>query len=221
MEAGEVAAEIGVRDGVWFLRTGEAVFIEETKFRDAGEAPFRILKRLLSSLLADTSAVDLPVEVFNASVVREWINANSPPDGEARVMEWYAQLSDVCIRCGLSLLWRGKLTTSIPDLAQVCAAVQSCEETVSRLRWPAESLILVTTIADTAEPKSEHISLGLLTGERFLEAVELPPDGQSPAAQEPPKSPADALNVIKSLLDQGLISGDEFAAKRAEILSRI
>jgi len=48
-----------------------------------------------------------------------------------------------------------------------------------------------------------------------------PPAAPAPAAPTPAADPVAALGQLKALLDQGLITQDQFAAKQAEILSRM
>ena len=48
-----------------------------------------------------------------------------------------------------------------------------------------------------------------------------PPVSEEPPSQSTARPPAEALAELKDLLDQGLISEDEFQTKRAEVLNRL
>ena len=77
-------------------------------------------------------------------------------------------------------------------------------------------------VGDTAQ-----MSMGLATGMAAAQAIAgafTQPQQQAPAAQQPAAGPADplqALQTLKQLLDNGLITQEEYDAKKADILGRL
>ncbi|NLX35691.1 MAG: SPFH domain-containing protein [Chloroflexi bacterium] len=77
-------------------------------------------------------------------------------------------------------------------------------------------------VGDTAQ-----MSMGLATGMAAAQAIAgafTQPQQQAPAAAQPAAGPADpvqALQTLKQLLDNGLITQEEYDAKRADILGRL
>lgn len=221
-------------DGLWIIPhfgdEGAYYMVEEDYLRENAQArnggeyyiPGHKLGSLIKRLLPLQYSSPEILDILDLEEIRTWITDNplavyevTYGDGRER---WYKDLRNVVIRCGMILLWRGTIITSVPDIEAVKQHLRSAEAKVEKLEWPSTSLIRIEyTHKKTFEP-AELVLWGQLTGE--IEEV-VSADDEETVSEESATDPAEALRTIKSLLDDGLITHEEFAIKRTEILNRI
>ncbi|RYD77925.1 MAG: hypothetical protein EOP84_14930 [Verrucomicrobiaceae bacterium] len=140
-----------LKDGLWFLNTGDSIYIQEEKFSSAQDAPYIVLGKILKSLMAEAALGQLPPEQFNAEKIREWINANPPPSSTDQMRRWNAVLARQAILLGLNLAWRGGVTTGAATLEEAVERIKKCGTSLGRLSWPKHKVITVTLI--NADPE--------------------------------------------------------------------
>lgn len=210
-----VAEDGSLKDGIWLLKSGDGYYLDETQVKSADQLeklPYVGASKVIELLISQGIQGNVPAELFDFEGIRKWINENPPGSTDGK--QWAMQLMAQAVLHGLMFIWRGEITTTLRGAADISTFLSPSKSLTDRLGWPGYRLIAVNTMTKTGDSSSELISWGQLLGEN--------PEAYPPVEPAPASSnPADALKNLKSLLDEGLISEEEFNTKRREILARI
>ena len=106
---------------------------------------------------------------------------------------------------GWNLLWNGYIHTNNSSPVALKTALGKCMDTLHMLNWDPEAKIGVSCLGQTEV--SYHITLASLES--------------SPEKAKKTKTddPVERLQKLQVLLEENLISNDEFEAKKREIIS--
>ncbi len=213
-------------DGVWLLSNGEGLYLDESKSKNPDDLPYIALSSVLQNLIQRAAEGEIEPSVFNAEGIQDWLNTTPPPSGGGRaIQKWYEQLANFSIRRGLTLIWRAEIMTAVQEESELAKIIQNGAETVQRLEWSPDERVLVTYLHSRTESSVDSVPVGRLTGAFPSTELEQETEENQPNSFLPqPNAPADVLSAmqqLKAMLDQGLITQDEFGAKKVEILARL
>lgn len=219
-------------DGIWiipYLGEGSACYINEAEWllknKEANDGencngnyyiPSSLILRLVQGYMKIQYQHPEIQDVIDIENIREWIKnypAVSFSDHLAN------ELRKLAIKCGMLLVWRGEITTSLADAESVGEQLRLVESQIKQLEWPYESLIHINYVSKKFYEATEIVTLGKLMGQ--IEEVVASEDKEVTDTVGSKSDPVNDLRLIKSLLDEGLITQEEFAEKRTEILTRI
>jgi hypothetical protein len=197
--------------GMWFSNTGQYYVIDDARYGRTYTAPLRALTGFIKAILPHNVAV------------RQWISGNpvaktvETEQGDKDAEMWWKKVACVMIENGWNLAWGGSIHTKNLDAKSLIKALNNVpqaafETSESEFNWPEDAVV---TIKDM-EGEECVMRWGVLLGkEKYKETVE-----ETPVAADV-LDPATRLQKLKSLLDQNLISEEEYSSKKAEILSQL
>ncbi len=197
--------------GLWFSNTGQYFVIDHKRFGYDAQAPLKAITCFIKVILPYDTAV------------REWIRAHpvakavETEQGDKDAEMWWKKVACVMIENGWNLAWGGQIHAKNLDAKSLIKALNNVpqaafETSGSGLNWPEDAVV---TIKDM-EGEECVMRWGVLLGkEKYKETVEATPVAADVL------DPATRLQKLKSLLDQNLISEEEYSSKKAEILSQL
>lgn len=155
-------------DGLWILPDGQAFYMDESQSEDPDALPFATLCRLLPRLIGDsTMGSHLEVAGVDVAGIKNWLNENLSPSGRtivdvvpnnvnAEEWHWLDQLKIQSIRSGLTLIWRGCITTAIDEYPELCMVLRSTKEQILQLDWPPDHLLTLQDARPHANNETCH-----------------------------------------------------------------
>jgi hypothetical protein len=153
-------------DGLWILGDGLPVYIDAAGKDHPDRVPFTVLAKLIQRLTA-IHTVEEPVspEQVDIERIRSWIANNAPPSSgpDAALRKWYASLAVESMRAGMTLLWDGVITTSLPDSDSVAHLLQQALKVEKRLRWPQDALVEIVSLDQEEGKEMSSLFFGQLT----------------------------------------------------------
>lgn len=148
------------------MPNGDSVFLNEAKSAAPDNLPLKMLPRILRLLQEQDALGQLPEDFgFSPQALFDWINLNPQPQGkgEAAAYQWMVMVSQRAICMGLTLAWRGTITTSIQDRAALVNLIRTSRE-FSQLEWPRSEHIIISTLHTKEDARHEKLILGELIG---------------------------------------------------------
>ena len=203
----------GLPNGIWFSDEGMYYFIDDNKLDNRATDPLCALSSFIKQVI-QKNLFDCPI--------KKWISYNRPQesgnveqDREA-AEKWWKKLSVVMIDNGWNLAWHGVIFTNLPvnKLAKTIEKIPPEVFETGKLDWPEDATVMIKPM--DAEADEVEMCWGALFGKQI--------NGE-PAEQTLLASgisdPTTRLQRLKLLLEQSLISEEEYATKKAEILSQL
>jgi hypothetical protein len=194
--------------GMWFSNTGQYFNISEKIGRTA-RAPIVALTMFIKAILPHNVAVRQWISVHPMAKVVE------TEQGDKDAEMWWKKVACVMIENGWNLAWGGSIHTNNLDAKSLIKALNNVPQAAfeeSGLNWPEDAVV---TIKDMEGEECVMLWGVLLGKEKYKETVEATPVAADFL------DPATRLQKLKSLLDQNLISEEEYSSKKAEILSQL
>ncbi|MEO5914430.1 MAG: hypothetical protein ABIS50_09375 [Luteolibacter sp.] len=175
-------------DGLWIIpHLGDegAVYVDEEDYlrenaqaKNGGEyyIPAHMLRQTLAQIYSVQSSHSKALDQLDVKGIDTLLNAHAIDDSYrvAQTVDgvtisisderWHQSLTRGSVQCGLTLMWRGIITTSLPDIESVGQLLREVESKVKQLGWPSESLIDIA-YAHKGMFDIDTVPLGQLTGE--------------------------------------------------------
>lgn len=138
---------------MWIFPDGDHAFLDEEKSNQPDLAPYQMLSRIVR-LFNGEGGEEKGFKVLN---LNRWVNQNPPPseEGDGELQQWCRQLAVMAIYCGLTLVWRGGIVTSLTEKDKLKKLIQQTGS-FPRLQWP-ESAVITLTILSEEEGSSDQI----------------------------------------------------------------
>ncbi len=212
-----------MKNGVWLFNNGAVpgLFLDESKTDKPDSMPQKGAGKVASFLLQREPFLD---GIYDVPPLRAWINMNPPPSGdEAKSIEWFNKVCGILILGGVTLMWRGTIYTTLKEPGALAKLLALEAELVDKLNWAPSDSVVLHVIALNEPAEETTVTWGTLLGLSSPNSQEENKDALPDLNTAPAPLPdvGASLKQLKSLLDEGLISQDEYTSKREAIISRV
>ena len=212
-----------MKNGVWLFNNGvgPGLFLDENKTDKPDVMPQKGAGKVASFLLHKEPFLE---GIYDVPPLRAWINMNPPPSGdEEKSIEWFNSVCKILILGGITLMWRGTIYTTLKEHGALAKLLALEAELVDKLKWAPSDSVALHVIAPDEPAEETTVTWGTLLGlpspnSQEENEVALPGLNTAPA---PLPDVGTSLKQLKSLLDEGLISQDEYTTRREAILARL